>query len=283
MQRRSFIETSAAALGVIGSAQFAAAAPRPPSRLRQAVCRWPFAGIPYDEFCELAKRVGLGAIDLVDQRDWALVQRHGLAISTANSTDRRDFISRGINDRANHALILGELERVIPAAAKAGIPNVIAMFGNRGTISTDDGVAACAEGLAQIAPLAERHGVTVILEMLNSKVDHRDFQGDTSAFGVAVAERVDSPRVRLLYDIYHMQISEGDIIRTIRKHGKWFAHYHTAGNPGRREIGADQELNYSAIAAAIADTGFPGWIAHEFTPRGDAATALADARDRCDV
>jgi hydroxypyruvate isomerase len=231
----------------------------------------------------MAKRVGLGAIDLVDRRDWALVQRHGLAISTANSSDRRDFISRGLNDRANHSLILGELEAVIPAAAEAGIPNVIAMFGNRGTISNEDGIAACAEGLAKIAPLAERHGVTVTLEMLNSKVDHRDFQGDTSAFGVAVAERVDSPRVRLLYDIYHMQISEGDIIRTIRKHGKWFAHYHTAGNPGRREIGADQELNYSAIAAAIADTGFDGWIAHEFTPRGDAAAALAEARDRCDV
>ncbi len=189
----------------------------------------------------------------------------------------RDFISRGLNDRANHALILGELESVIPAAAGAGIPNVIAMFGNRGSISDADGIAACAEGLAKIAPLAERHGVTVILEMLNSKVDHRDFQGDTSAFGVAVAERVNSPRVRLLYDIYHMQISEGDIIRTIRKHGKWFAHYHTAGNPGRNEIGATQELNYTAIASAIAATGFSGWVAHEFTPRGDAESALAEA------
>ncbi len=279
MQRRSFLASTAVTLGVVGSGRLAAAAPPPAGRLRQSVCRWPFGGIPYDDFCGMVKRVGLGAIDLVDRRDWALVQRHGLAISTANSSDRRDFISRGLNDRTNHALILGELEAVLPAAAEAGIPNVIAMFGNRGTISTEDGIAACVEGLAKIAPVAERHGVTVILEMLNSKVDHRDFQGDTSAFGIAVVERVNSPRVRLLYDIYHMQISEGDIIRTIRKHGKWFAHYHTAGNPGRREIGADQELNYSAIAGAIADTGFAGWLAHEFTPRGDAAGALTEARD----
>lgn len=283
MKRRSFIASTAVTLGVVGSIPLAAAVPRRLGRLRQSVCRWPFANIPYDDFCEMVKRVGLGAIDLVDQRDWALVQRHGLAISTANSSSRRDFISRGLNDRANHPMLLAELEAVIPAAAEAKIPNVIAMFGNRGTITTDDGIAACAEGLAKIAPLAERQGVTVILEMLNSKVDHRDFQGDTSAFGIAVAERVDSPSVRLLYDIYHMQISEGDIIRTIRKHGKWFAHYHTAGNPGRREIGADQELNYSAIAVAIADTGFTGWLAHEFSPRGDAMAALAEARDRCDV
>ncbi|MEO5825073.1 MAG: TIM barrel protein [Gemmatimonadales bacterium] len=283
MKRRSFIGSTAVTLGAMGTGTLAGAARRPMGRLRQSVCRWPFGSIPYGDFCEMAKRVGLGAIDLVDRRDWALVHRHGLAVSTANSTDRRDFISRGLNDRANHQLILSELEAVIPAAAEAGIPNVIAMFGNRGSISDEDGIAACAEGLAKISPLAERRGVTVILEMLNSKVDHRDFQGDTSAFGIAVAERVNSSRARLLYDIYHMQISEGDIIRTIRKHGKWFAHYHTAGNPGRHEIGADQELNYSAIAAAIADTGFTGWIAHEFTPRGDAAAALAEARDRCAV
>lgn len=282
--RRTFLASSAVSLGAlasgtIGAAQASTAAQGTAAagRLKQSVCRWCFSGIPYDDFCEMAKRVGLGAIDLVDQKDWALVQGHGLAVSTSNSTQRRDFISRGLNNRANHELILGELASVIPAAAKAGIPNVIAMFGNKGTITTEDGIAACAEGLAKIAPLAEKEGVTVILEMLNSRVDHKDFQGDTSAFGIAVAERVNSPRVRLLYDIYHMQISEGDIIRSIRTNGKWFAHYHTAGNPGRNELAADQELQYPAIAAAIADSGFTGWLAHEFMAKGDAEAGLKQA------
>ena len=288
--RRTFLASSAVSLGVLASGQGGAAQGTAPAglgagsgRLKQSVCRWCFGNIPYDDFAEMAKRVGLGAIDLVDQKDWALVQRHGLAVSTANSTQRRDFIPRGLNDRANHELILGELATVIPAAAKAGIPNVIAMFGNKGTITTEDGIAACAEGLAKIAPLAEREGVTVILEMLNSRVDHRGFQGDTSAYGIAVAEKVNSPRVRLLYDIYHMQISEGDIIRSIRSNGKWFAHYHTAGNPGRNELAADQELQYPAIAKAIADSAFTGWLAHEFIPKGDAEQGLSQAYAACSV
>lgn len=247
---------------------------------RQSVCRWPFGGMPLDDFCRLVRGLGFGAVDLVDRGDWAAVQGHGLAISTANSSPRRDFISRGLNDPANHELILGELAAVIPAVAAAKIPNVIAMFGNRREGITDaQAIDNCAAGLARIAPVAERHGVTVILEMLNSRVDHRGFQGDTSAFGVAVCEKVDSPRVGLLYDIYHMQIMEGDVIRTIRNRGKWFAHYHTAGNPGRNELNTRQELQYGAIAAAIAATGFTGWIAHEFMTTGDPAAGLAEARD----
>ncbi|HET9066219.1 MAG TPA: TIM barrel protein [Gemmatimonadales bacterium] len=248
--------------------------------LRQSVCRWPFGSIPYDDFCEMAKRVGLGAIDLVDQKDWGRVKRHGLAISTANSSPRGDFIARGLNNPANHALILGELESVVPAAAAEGIPNVIAMFGNRvDGIDDATGITNCATALAKVAPLAERHGVTIILEMLNSRVDHRNFQGDTTPFGVAVCEKVASPRVRLLYDIYHMQIMEGDVIRTIRKNAQWFAHYHTAGNPGRNELNAHQELQYGAIAEAIVATGFSGWLAHEFIPTGDVERGLIEARD----
>jgi hydroxypyruvate isomerase len=252
-------------------------------RLKQSVTRWTYGGMPYDDFCQMLVKLGFEGVDLVNPADWATVKKHGLQISTSNSTTRGDFISRGLNNRANHELILGELEAVLPAAAKEGIPNVIAMFGNAGTISTEDGIAACAEGLAKIAPLAERVGVTVILEMLNSRVDHRGFQGNTSAFGIAVAEKVNSPRVRLLYDIYHMQISEGDIIRSIRTNGKYFAHYHTAGNPGRNEIGSAQELNYPAIAKAIADSGYTGWIAHEFSPRGEKEAALVEAREKCTV
>jgi len=284
MKRREFVASSAG-LAVAGSAIPAAATSLPTgtSPLRQAVTRWPFSSMPLDAFCGLLREIGFGAVDLVDQKDWATVQRHGLAVSTANSSQRRDFISRGLNDRTNHALILGELEGVIPAAKRAGIPNVIAMFGNRGARSDADGIAACAEGLAKIAPVAERHGVTVILEMLNSRVDHADFHGDRVGFGVAVVEAVASPNVKLLYDIYHMQIMDGDIIRTIGRQAKWFAHYHTAGNPGRNELSSGQELQYAAIARAIAATGFTGWIAHEFTPRGDTAAALREAFTVCSV
>jgi hydroxypyruvate isomerase len=246
---------------------------------QQSVTRWPFSGMPLDDFCRMIKRLGFGGIDLVDQRDWAAVQTHGLAISTANSTLRRDFIARGLNDPANHGVILGELEAVIPAAAAAKIPNVIAMFGNRvDGIDDTTAVVNCATALAKVAPLAERHGVTLILEMLNSRVDHRGFQGDTTDFGVAVCERVDSPRIRLLYDIYHMQIMEGDVIRTIRTNAKWFAHYHTAGNPGRNELDDTQELQYGAIATALAATGYTGWVAHEFLPKGDAEAGLRQAQ-----
>lgn len=290
--RREFVGTS-----LLGAAAFSTPVTRDPAAasqggtgasrfagipaMRQSVTRWPFGGMPLNDFCQMIKRLGFGGVDLVDQRDWAVVQAHGLAISTANSTLRRDFIAKGLNDPANHATILAELEAVIPAAATAKIPNVIAMFGNDTGLTDAEAIANCAAALARIAPLAERHGVTVILEMLNSRVDHRDFQGDTTAFGVAVCERVNSERVRLLYDIYHMQIMEGDVIRTIRTNAKWFAHYHTAGNPGRNELDADQELQYGAIADAIAATGFTGWLAHEFMPKGDAEPGLAAAKWVC--
>jgi hydroxypyruvate isomerase len=247
--------------------------------LRQSVCRWPFGNMPLEDFCAMVKFLGFGAVDLVDQRDWDTVRGHGLAISTANSSLRPDFITHGLNNRANHATILAELEAVIPAAAANGIPNVIAMFGNHAGASDEEAIAACAEGLARIAPLAERNGVTVILEMLNSRVDHPNFQGDHTAFGVAVCERVNSERVRLLYDIYHMQIMEGDVIRTITKNIRWLAHFHTAGNPGRHELTPHQELQYGAIAEAIGGTGFTGWLAHEFIPTEEPAAGLAQARD----
>jgi hydroxypyruvate isomerase len=283
--RREFVGSSLfGAAAVSGSSSLVARRPSPTNGIpasRQSVTRWPFGGMPLDDFCRMVKRLGFGGVDLVDQRDWAAVQAHGLAISTANSTLRRDFISKGLNDPGNHVTILAELEQVIPAAAAARIPNLIAMFGNDTGLSDDVAIGNCATALSRIAPLAERHGVTVILEMLNSRVDHRGFQGDTTAFGVAVCERVDSPRVRLLYDIYHMQIMEGDVIRTIRTHGKWFAHYHTAGNPGRNELDASQELQYGAIAAAIAATGYTGWLAHEFIPKGAAEAGLAEAQRVC--
>jgi hydroxypyruvate isomerase len=198
-------------------------------------------------------------------------------------TRRSDFIATGFNDPARHDMLVAELEAAIPLAAAAGVPNVIAMFGNRRGMSDADGARNCIAGLRRIAPAAERHGVTVCVELLNSKVDHHDYQGDRTAFGVQVVEGVGSARVRLLYDIYHMQIMEGDVIRTIRDHIGAIAHFHTGGVPGRGEIDGTQELNYRAVAQAIVDTGFTGYLAHEFEPKRDPLASLRQAVEICDV
>jgi hydroxypyruvate isomerase len=207
----------------------------------------------------------------------------GMVCSMGYPSNRRDFIATGFNDRANHPVLLRELEATIPQAAAAGVPNVITMFGNRAGRSDAAAQAACVEGLRQIAPLAEAHGVTVCVELLNSKVNHPDYQGDHTAFGVAVMQGVDSPRVKLLYDIYHMQIMEGDVIRTIREHIDYIGHFHTGGVPGRHEIDDGQELNYPAIVRAIADLGFSGYLAHEFVPVRDPLASLREAAAICTV
>jgi hydroxypyruvate isomerase len=246
-------------------------------RLRQSAARWCYQSIPLRDFCKAAKRIGLAGIDLLQPAEWEVVREHGLTCSMGYPTARRDFLTVGFNDRANHAMLLGELERTIPLAARHRVPNVIAMFGNRAGRSDAAAIAASIEGLSKIKPLAEQHGVTVCVELLNSKVDHRDYQGDHTAFGAAVIEGVGSPRVKLLYDIYHMQIMEGDVIRTIRDHIAHIGHFHTGGVPGRHELDAKQELNWRAIANAIAETGFTGFVAHEFVPTGDPLTSLAAA------
>jgi hydroxypyruvate isomerase len=197
---------------------------------------------------------------------------------------RRDhFIENGFNDPANHAMLIEELNVAIPLAARAGVPNVIAMFGNRRGKGEAQAIASCAAGLAMVAPVAEKHGVNVCVELLNSKVDHPDYQGDHTAYGVAVMEKVGSPRVKLLYDIYHMQIMEGDVIRTVRDQRQWIGHFHTGGVPGRHDIDGTQELNYHAVAGAIADSGFEGYIAHEFTAKGEPYAGLAAACRICQV
>ena len=195
--------------------------------------------------------MGLSAIDLLAPEDWPVVRDCGLVCSMGYAAIRDDFIPRGFNDPANHDFLVGELERALPLAAQQGIPNLIAMFGNRQGRSDAQGIEACVTGLRRVAPLAERHGVTICVELLNSKVDHHDYQGDHTAFGAQVMEGVNSPRVKLLYDIYHMQIMEGDVIRTIRQDKEYIAHYHTGGNPGRHEIDDTQELNFPAIVRAI--------------------------------
>ena len=284
MDRRQVLQVlGAAALAPTISPRLGADGALRGARLKQSVSRWPYSKIPLPEFCKACKGMGIAAIDLLQPEDWPVVRDAGLVCSMGYPTKRNDFIPTGFNDPANHAMLLRELETTIPLAAKAGVPNVIAMFGNRNGRSDGEAIDASVTGLSQIKPLAEEQNVTVCVELLNSKVDHADYQGDHTAFGAAVMERVGSPRVKLLYDIYHMQIMEGDVIRTIRTHIQHIGHFHTGGVPGRHELDDSQELNWHAIARAIADTGFTGYMAHEFVPTKDPLTSLRDAVRTCSV
>ena len=261
----------------------AAHAEPPAGRLNQSVSRWPYSSIPLPEFARACKAMGLAGIDLLQPEEWAVVRDAGLVPSMGYPTKRNDFIATGFNDPKNHPMLLRELEATIPRAAREGVPNVIAMFGNRNGRSDADAIANCIAGLKRIAPLAEEQKVTICVELLNSKVDHKDYQGDHTAFGAAVIRGIGSSRVKLLYDIYHMQIMEGDVIRTVRDYAAEIGHFHTGGVPGRHELDATQELNYRAVATAIADGHFTGFIAHEFVPTRDPLASLRAAVDTCTV
>jgi hydroxypyruvate isomerase len=250
-------------------------------RVKQSVSFWPFEKIPFKDFCRAVAEMGLKGIDLLEMKDWETVRQFGLVCSMGYVG--AGTISEGLNVRANHDLIVKNMEKGIPLAAKAGVPNLITFFGNRRGMSDAEALENCVAGLKRVKKVAEDHGVTICVELLNSKVDHKDYQGDRTSFGVEVVKAVASPRVKLLYDIYHMQIMEGDIIRTLRENAQWIGHYHTGGNPGRHEIDNSQELNYSAICAAIVATGFNGFVAHEFMPTRDPLTSLRQAAAICDV
>jgi hydroxypyruvate isomerase len=270
----------------IGGLAVAAAATAQPSavvrgRLRQSVCRWCYRDIALPEFCSQIAALGLKAIDLLTPEEWPVAAEHGLMCSMGSGLGGP--IEKGLNDPANHEAIITSLRAGIPRAAKAGVPNVITFFGNRQGRSDAEGIKNCVAALNQIKGVAEDHGITVCIELLNSKVNHKDYHGDRTPFGVAVASEVNSPRVKLLYDIYHMQIMEGDVIRTIRDHHDWIAHYHTAGVPGRNEIDDTQELYYPAIVRAILETGFNGFFAHEFVPKRVPLVSLREAVTLCDL
>jgi len=291
--RRAMLGGLVAAAGALASSSAAealaspvAAKPTPGAgRLKQSVCRWPYNKVPLPEFCRRTKQLGLAAVDLLQADEWPIAHDAGLEVSLGYPSRRDKFIETGFNDPANHALLIKELEIALPLAAHARVPNVIAMFGNRSAqIDESAAIANCVAGLSKIAPLAVELGVTICVELLNSKVDHAGYQGDRTAFGVAVMQGVDSPRVKLLYDIYHMQIMEGDVTRTIRENIRWIGHFHTGGVPGRHEINEKQELNYHAIVAAIADLDYQGYVAHEFVPtRPDPFASLAEAVRVCTV
>ena len=250
-------------------------------RLKQSVCRWCYAKIALPDLCKAVAAMGLTAIDLLGEADWAVIRDHGLICSMGSAGG--GSIANGLNVKANHDAIVKNFETNLPKAAAAKVANVITFFGNRRGMGDAEAAANCVEALNKIKGVAEEHGVTVCLELLNSKVDHKDYQGDHSAFGVNIVKAVASPRVKLLYDIYHMQIMEGDVIRTIRDNHDSFAHFHTGGVPGRHELDDTQELNWRTVAAAIADTGYQGYFAHEFIPVRDPLTSLRQAVTLCDV
>jgi hydroxypyruvate isomerase len=250
-------------------------------RLKQSVSRWPYQKIPLPEFCAAVADMGLTAIDLLEEQDWTALRQYGLVCSMAYAGG--GSIKDGLNVKANHDAVVRNFERLIPRAAELRIPNVITFFGNRQGMSDEEATANCIAGLNRVKNIAEDHGVTICVELLNSKVNHPDYQGDRTAFGVAIVKAVGSPRVKLLYDIYHMQTMEGDLIRTIRNNHQHIAHYHTGGVPGRHELDETQEVNWPAVCRAIVDTGFRGYVAHEFAPTRDPITALREAVALCDV
>jgi hydroxypyruvate isomerase len=244
------------------------------------------ADMPLEPLFQASAAIGYPAIELWFRQDLDLDEVVGLAKKyklTIASMCGHGTHTKGLNQPGEHARVEAELAASIDLAARLGIPGVIALSGNRNPGQSDaEAVETCAAALRRIAPQAERQGVNVNLELLNSKVDHPGYFCDHTALGVAICERVNSPRVKLLYDIYHMQIMEGDIIRTIRQHIRWIGHFHTAGNPGRQDMDDTQELNYRAICQAIAATGYDLYVGHEFRPKGDVIAALRQTFALCD-
>jgi hydroxypyruvate isomerase len=248
-------------------------------RINQSVSQWCFGKWSLDELCQVSQKLGLKAIDLLGPKDFATVKKYGLVVSMVNSHSLTD----GLAEKKFHEACLAKLRETIDATAEAGFPNVISFPGNRRGIPDDVGIENSVEALKKIAGYAEQKKVTICLEYLNSKVNHKDYMFDKTAWGVEVCKRVGSDRVKILYDIYHAQIMEGDIIRTIRDYGQYIGHYHTGGNPGRNEIDDTQELYYPAVMKAIADSGFKGYVAHEFIPKRDPLESLTYAARICDV
>jgi len=250
--------------------------------VNHAVCHWPFNPMTLEELCIEIKKIGFNAIDLVGPNNWHILQKHGVECSMCNGGDMG--IVKGWNDPQNHQQLIKGYEEIIPLVSKAGYKNLIAFSGNRNGMDDETGLKNSAEGLKKIMATAEKHNVMIIMELLNSKVDHPDYMCDKSAWGIELCKMVDSPNLKLLYDIYHMQIMEGDLIRTIQRDHQYFGHYHTAGNPGRNEIDETQEIYYPPIVQAILDTGYKGYFCQEFIPKkADKMASLAEAIKICDL
>lgn len=289
--RRAALKTMAGttALGIVGSGLFnrifAAEAVLPAKlkgRINHSVCRWCYQDVSLEDLCKAAKDMGITSIELVGPEEWPVLQKYGL--TSALPWGAGMGIEKGFNNPAYHDELVKSYEEMIPKVAAAGYKQIICFSGNRNGLDDEKGIEHCAAGLKRLMPLAEKHNVTMVMELLNSKVNHKDYQCDHTAWGVALADRIGSDKFKLLYDIYHMQIMEGDVIATIKKYHPYISHYHTGGVPGRNEIDDTQELYYPAIMKAILETGYKGYVAQEFVPaREDKIASLQQGVQICDV
>lgn len=293
MHRRTFITTSAAAAA--GATVLASQVPQPENpassaasvralkgRINHSVCAWCYGGMPLDQLCKSAAAMGIKSVELLGEDQWETAKSHGLTCAVAGQV-KANPIHRGFNRVEHHDAIIADLEARLPRVAAAGLPAQIVFSGNRNGLSDEIGLENCATGLKRITPLAEKLGITLVMELLNSRIDHKDYQCDRTSWGVDLVKRVGSARFKLLYDVYHMQIMEGDIIRTIRSSIEHIGHIHTGGNPGRNEIDQTQELNYPAICRALVEKGYSGYVGQEFIPTRDPMTSLRQAIALCDV
>jgi len=275
MTRRHALLASSA-LAIVPAARSAPSA----GRVKQSVARWCYPAIPLDDLCREAAAMGITGMDLVNPPDWPTLRKYGL---TPTMVQGAGTFNSGWNRKENHDRLTKQMEDSIVQAAEAKVPNVITLAGSRTGVNDEEGKQNCIEGLRRVKKIAEDHSVTICMELLNSKIDHKGHQCDHTAWAVDVMKGVDSPRVKLLYDIYHMQIMEGDIIRTIRDNIQFIAHFHTGGVPGRHELDDTQELQWRSVAKAIADLNFQGFMAHEFVPAKDPLTSLKQAVELCTV
>jgi hydroxypyruvate isomerase len=280
LDRRGFI---AAGVGLAAGARVLAQqapttdpAARP--KLRQSVCRWCLAGLELDAVCSLAKRCGIESVELLDPEDIVRVRDRGLACAIANGPSS---ISKGLNRLEHHEAIVKRAEELFPKIAKAGCERVIVFAGDRAGLDDRTGLWNCVVGVRRLLPIAEANNLVMAMELLNSKVDHKDHMGDRFAWGLELSQTVSSTRFGLLYDTYHMQIMDGDVTRSLTENRPWIRHIHTAGVPGRGPLGVAQELNYGAIIRALHDAGYRGYIGHEFVTQGDAESALKAAVAEC--
>jgi hydroxypyruvate isomerase len=254
-------------------------------RVNHSVCKWTYDFLPLEELCIAVKKIGFSAIDLAGPKDWPTLQQHGIFSSMCNGAELN--LVDGWNDKKFHSQLIKNYTEHIDLVAKAGYKNLICFSGNRRGLDDETGLQHCVEGLKQILPLAEKNKVIIQMEVFNSKVDHHDYMADNTKWAIELCKRIGSENFKILYDIYHMQIDEGDVIHTIKDNHQYFGHYHTAGVPGRHEIDENQELNYPAIIRAILETGFTDYVAQEFIPTGktneEKITALKKAVRTCDV
>lgn len=289
MKRRTFITNSALASTGILTLQTTNAMKSPEkeksklkNNIHHSVCYWCYGSIPLEDFLKSLNELGITAIDLIGPKDWPLLKKYNIHSSMCNGAEIS--LTEGWNDPKNHEILIKNYTDMIPKVAKAGYTNLICFSGNRNGMDDKVGLKNCVDGLSRVLPLAEKHGVILQMELLNAKIDHKDYMCDTSEWGVALCKALGSEHFKLLYDIYHMQIMEGDIIRTIQKNHSYFGHYHTGGNPGRNEINETQELYYPAIMKAILATGYKGYVAQEFIPTwSDKIAALKEGVTICDV